>query len=456
MARASAVRKPTSTQTLAGSSRISDSQVTQLERSYARTQHGLGTGNNVRHEGWDLTPERIVAAYDAAERGNPSLQFDIFDDCVERDLTLGGLVESRADALAGKHVEVQAGAPDADSMRTAEIFRDEVWDRIDWQDLIRHHQYSSNLYGFAASEIDWAYDRELRRIVMRGHWHARPRDFYIATTYFRRVDGADADELLIRTEPSDFTGERLIPGKWVLTKRMDSVPIARAGIGRGSVWWSHIKMVGVGDWLIFIKRFGLPFVLAKIQDWTSTAERSLAETILRRIGDDGGAIVPLNSKIDVEFKDGAQGSRNANGDLHARLASMANTEMAKRWNGAALASESGDGASSYALAKEHGGIRFEFIQADAKRISQSIERQLIEPWQRLNGLPGTAPKIRFHLVRIADPAAYAATADVVINKLRIPLDQSSVLEAVGMRGAETKDSAVLGIAGETEDAPNGQ
>ncbi|WP_428262981.1 phage portal protein family protein [Haliangium sp.] len=426
--------------------RITADEISALARALDRQQKGVGSGNQVSHAGWDLTPERIVAAFQAAEAGAPAQQFDIFDDVVERDLTLGGLVESRTDALAGKHVVIQAGADDADSRAAADAFRAEVWARIDWRDLIRHHQYSSNLYGFAGTELDWTYDPELRRVTVGGYWHARARDFVVATLYHPRVAGAEPDELLIRQSLQDLTGQRLIPGKWVVTRRTHSVPVARAGLGRGSTWWSHIKMVGVADWLVFVRRFGLPFVLATIKDWTNLQERAAAEEILRRIGDDGGAIVAENSIVGVEFKDGVANSRNANGDLHGRLATAANNELAKRWNGATLSSESGGGASSYALAKEHGGIRFELLQADAMRISESLERQLAEPWMRLNGIAGATPRIRFHLVRIADPMAYANTASIAVNQLGIRISKAQTLEALGMREAESPDDAVTGMA----------
>ena len=407
-------------------------------------QKGEGSGNYVSHAGWDLTPERIRAAFLAAEAGAPWQQYDIFDDAAERDLTLGGLVESRTDALCGKNVVIQPGAQDADSLRAAEMFRSEVWSRIDWRELVRHHQYGANLYGFGATELDWVYDADLRRVTLRGHWRVRARDFFIATVHNPRVPGAVPDELLVRQSLQDFTGEQLIPGKWLITRRTCTVPLARAGLGRGSTWWSHIKMVGIADWQVFVRRYGLPFVLATIGDWTNVEERARAEQILQRIGDDGAAIVPKNSKIDIEFKDGAAGSRDSRSDLHARLATACNNELAKRWNGATLASETGGGASSFALAKEHGGIRFELLQADAARIAECIEQQIIKVWMMLNGLPGVPPRVRFHLVRIADPETYAKTAAIVVEKLGVDLSQEQTLEAIGMRAAESKQDALTG------------
>jgi phage gp29-like protein len=394
--------------------------------------------------GWDLTPERIASAWVVAEQGDPRTQYSIMDDAVERDLTLGSLVEARTDALAGKAIVVQPGAQDMVSRAGAEMFRAEVWSRLDVPSLVRTHQYSPNLYGFAASEIDWQFDQETRRIDPMAIWYCHPQDFLIATTYNPRVRGAQPDELLVRRTYFDPVGEQLMPGKWIVTRRTVTTPLARAGVGRGAVWWSHLKQIGVADWAVFVRRYGLPFVLATINDWTSMEERAQAEDILRRIGDDGGAIKAKNSLIGIEFLDGAQGSRNTMSDLHERLAAFCDIQQAKRWNGAALASESGQGAHSYAQARVHDGIRVSLLEADAIRLERSIREHLIVPWWQLNNLPGTPARVKFHLTAISDPRQFAETADIVVNKLGIGLSKEQILEAVGMREAAGPGDAATG------------
>jgi phage gp29-like protein len=411
-----------------------------------------GTAQLVQHVGWELTPEGIRAAFVAAEKGNPQAQCDIFDDVVERDHTLAALADHRTASLIGKYAQWVPGQQDDESAVAAAIFRREVWPGIAASGLLERQLYHSLLNGYQADQLIWKFSRETRRVDPVGVQEFRPRDFLISTFMNPRVKAAHPDDLLLRRHPFDQIGEALYPGLWLVTKRTTTVPLARAGLGRGSTWWSHIKMLGIADWGVYVRRYGLPFVMATIKDWTSTAERAMAAEILQRIGDDGGAIVAENSVTKIDFKDGAQGSRNAASDLHQRLASTCNEELTKRWYGAALASESGSGASSYALAREHGGLRFEIMAADAMRLSLSLG-QLAQTWMAVNDLPGAAPVLRFHLVRISDPKLFAQTAKIVSQELGIPIDQEQVLEYVGMRLGEGENA--VRIKDEQQPSPVG-
>lgn len=406
------------------------SEVEGLTRSIGvpqKPQHS----NRVLHRGWDMEPRTLLRFFEAAEGGDPRPLADALDDVVERDLTLCSLHEARTDALAGKYLVVQPGAEDAASRDNAATFA-EVWNRLDTSMLVRHHQGAKNLYGFGASEIEWAYNEVAKRIDPVGFYHCRARDFFIATTYIRRVPGAQPDELLVRRDDLDFVGERLLPGKWIVTKRTHRVPLARAGLGRGSAMLATLKAMTLTEWVVYIRRFGLPFVTATVRDFTSGTERAQAEAILKALGRDGGAIIAKNGGPELKVLDGAQMSRNAQSDLHARLISTLNLEMAKAWNGATLASESGEGAHSFAQARVHDGIRVSLLEADAVCLETSINEQVIAPWWLLNGLKGAPPRIKFHLTEISDPLTFVQVAEK-LHAMGVPLSLQHVLNQTGMR-----------------------
>ncbi len=319
-----------------------------------------------------------------------------------------------------------------------------VWEQLDSQALIRHQQANAQLHGWAASEITWSYNPDTGRVDPVHLHHARCRDFYVATLYQPRVTGALPDELLVRATDLDFIGQRLIPGKWVITRRTHRVPLAKAGLGRGSAMLALLKALGIADWMIWIHRFGLPFPVITVNNWADLNERAQAMAIIESIGQDGGAIKDGNAIKAIEFLDGIQMSRNTSSDVHQRLAQFVDLQLAKIWAGAALVTESGEGAHSYAQASAQMPRFDSRVLADTQRMERAIREQLIIPWWQVNNLPGVPARLKFHLVQPGDPREAAEVAAIMRNDLGIELSAAQMYEVTGYRSPSSPQDAVPG------------
>ncbi len=384
------------------------------------------------HLGWGLTPDRLRSAYLQADSGRPAAQYNIFDDILERDQTLGGMSTSRSAALSGKNVVVIAGGEDPDDIANSEDF-DEMWRAMRPRGMIQALTDCTNVYGFKAVELEWA---RVEKAWAVGRYAPIRSEHFEITTATNRPE-LDEDQLLLVMR--NGRREQLIPGKWVVDVRTSRVSLSRAGLMRGSSWTSLIKAMTLADWSVYVHRYGIPFVLAQMMDWTDDEARSKVEQVLQQMLDGtGAAIVPESDIVRVDFKDGIRSAGSTNSDLHQGLVTLLNIEMANSWEGASLASQTGDGAGSYALAAQHGGIRWELLLADAMRISETIQTCLIEPWMIFNGRKGKAPMIRFHLIRIADPMQLATTAKM-LESMGVGLNIDTLLEHIGLQGDSTRN-----------------
>lgn len=408
-----------------------------LEAQATRRPH-----DPIEHPGWGASIESIIGTYSTAElRGSPARMCDLQDDFALRDSTLRGQVRARRAALKSVPVSIQPGDKDAESAYLADMFR-EVWNATDYARLIAHHQHGANFYGWAGSEIIWEYRPEERRFDPVDFYHPRSRTFRIATEYDPYAPGAPIDELLPRVGKYDYQVERPTPDKWIFSRGDEGVRLACSGLMYTSVFYSYFKTHGFGEWFLYIKRYGLPHIQITVHDWADMAARSAAAEVAENFGQTGALIMPKESMLNVEIKDGAAAGRASNSSIHGMLVAECNQEMAKLWSGGALTSEVG-ATGSYAQAREHGNVAFRLIQEDAIDRANSIQRDLIKPWVRFNNLRGAAPRVQFHLQRVSDPGQ-AVELTERLDKVGYQVDEQQLTELTGLRisrkPAETKSN----------------
>jgi phage gp29-like protein len=380
------------------------------------------------HPGHGASIETLKAVERLAEQGRPAQQCDLYDDLIQRDDALAGLVRARTAALSGRPSAIIPGGDDLDSQAAAEIFA-ELWDDLPARRVISHHARSANVYGWACSEIEWTWTGT--RYDPTDLYQIRSRFFRIATEFDRVVVGAVPDELLPQIGLYEHEVARMIPGKWIVTRANDSELVARSSLMRPSALASILKSMGWAGWLMFVNRYGLPFAIAKVHDFANAQDVATARGILESLGRDAGAVVAENSKVTLDLKDGAQPSRAASSDVHQRFVDGLNTGLTRIWNGGVLASEAG-GNGSFAQAKVHDGIRVGNIREDADRVADSIREHLIKPWMRINAIRGKAPHLSIKLSQVQD-AETAVKLLVELDKLGIQGDLQQIQDLTGLK-----------------------
>jgi len=379
----------------------------------------------VDHPGYAVTPKAILAAFREAERGFPQRQCDMIDDLVENDAHGRSLFEQREQAVAGKPWVIQADGQEADAELGARVLG-ACLRRLPMIEVFRH-LLTCNRYGWACAEIDWGIVTLEGRTWIAPVWIAPvpARRFRIVASMF---GPGGIDDLRLYTDAARPLGDELRPAKW-LTVRRSGPWLARSGLMRTGAWPMMAKRYGFRDLLVFSQRFGLPLPIATYDQSADPQAIDVAEEAIKKIGSDGGAVVP--NTIKVEFKDAVSGGESR---PHGGLIATANAELSKLVNGSTLSNDNaGSGGASYALGEVHDSVRWDNVVYDALILQEAVRTQLAAPFMRFNDLRGESPLLRIQVVRNLDPRTLAEIADTLTNKLGIKISVAQLRQELGMR-----------------------
>ena len=352
------------------------------------------------HPGHGLTPQRVREIFYEAEVGYPLRQCDLFEDLIESDAHLRQAFESRIEAVAGKHWTVLPGGDRKMDQTAARRFEDALRAVPNTRAMFEH-QLSDTAFGYAATEIMWGVSD----------------DGYIVPTWFANVPhrrfrfDLEADEPHLLTKDNTAIGELLEPGKWILSRRRHRLTEA-SGLMRTGAWLALIKRLAFRDWVVWMERYGLPYVTGQYEDGATDEDKAVLKVAIQKIGSEGAAMMSERAKITLtEVGEGGKAT-----DVHGALCEMVNAEISKLVTGATLTSEA-KGPGSYALGQVHQDRSFDLVAADAERLEHRIKVDLAVPFLRFNGLSAAPPRLKIHVVRTVDPLTRARVAAIYANDL---------------------------------------
>lgn len=381
-----------------------------------------------QHPAWGADFERVFRIFRRAEGGNLGVLYKLYDDLYDRDSTLQNQVNVRRDAIASLPVDIQSGDPDdSGANELADRFR-RIWKRLDWEALLRHHQFSPAFYGLAGTEIEWGRGPDGTWDPVALH-NVRSHAFKVAQAH--NIEGHPAGALLVRTERGY---EVPIANRWIITEWDELRPTASNGLMRASAVLSVIKSSGVAGWVRLIQRHGLPFLLAEIADWNNDKAKAEVRRALANLGEIPGILVPKNAKAKIEPLQ----LPPINSEAHAKLVEYLDNALAKLWNGAQLITEVGNSAGNYTVANNHRDARYALLAADKRRIERSWQTQVIGRWMVINEFGGVAaPRFDIGLAELQYATALIAQAKI-LHDMDIEVDPAQLLALVGLRPRKGK------------------
>lgn len=320
-----------------------------------------------------LTPSKLATILDAAEQGDLTAQFDLFEDMEEKDGHIASEMGKRRRALI---LDWEITAPDNASAlekRNAEQLGELVQSIPDFEDVIFDATDAIGK-GFACLEIEW------HRV--EGFWLPktlthRPQSWFQLHRGYRQ-------ELRLRSNTTDeqgIQGAPLNPFGWVThIHKAKSGYLERTALFRQLVWTYLFKNYSVGDLAEFLEIYGIPVRLGKYPPNASEREKATLLRALVGIGHNAAGIIPEGMIID--FKDAATGDPKA----FELMISWCERNQSKVILGGTLTSGADGAASTNALGNVHNEVRKDLRDGDIRQLNSTITRDLVYAIAALNGL----------------------------------------------------------------------
>lgn len=359
------------------------------------------------HPAIGLTAEALIGMYREAERGYPVRQFDCFDDMIEIDGHLRGLIGGRVDAVAGCDWVVKPGRDDAPSRLAAEALDDHLRNRLAVKELFEH-QLMAPHYGLALTNIVWNHvDGYVAPVELIHAAHRR----------FASPDAKRASEIQLVKGDTQQDLEALTPGCWIVNRYRHRNPWA-AGLMRTAAWWAMFKRWSIRDWQVFAEMFGIPLVIGFYDEGAGEASRKALEDTIRLIGQDGYAV--LSDLVEIVIKETARSGDSST--LYPKIADRCDAEMSKLLAGSTTATDTGGSVGSYNLGSVHESRAYKLSLSDARGVELALRRDLALPFCVFNGFDRAAPpRVRVQITR--DSLERAKTLQIVGQIIELDADQ---------------------------------
>jgi phage gp29-like protein len=437
------------------------------EEQAAATTAGVRNIYSVMHPSAGLTPEKLSAILRQAEAGDPFLYLELAEEMEEKDLHYLAVLGTRKQAVSGLQIAVRAASGEKKDNRVADMVRDlllhgslNLTDALfDMLDAIGK--------GFSATEIIW--DTSGREWTpLRLIWRD-PRWFIF--------DWVSGEQLLVRTlgdnsQPTDYHGdsggahfESRVPGrtttafgrtfstyqpmtaaidpfKFIIhrSKAKSGLPI-RGGLARAAGWSYLFKNYILKDWVTFAEVYGQPLRLGKYGPGASDTDKQSLLRAVANIGTDAAAIIP--DSMLIEFTEARQ---TGTAELYERFCEYLDRQISKAVLGQTLTTELPRGGGSQAAARVHNAVRQDILTADARRLSDTLNRDLVKPIVDLNvGPQKHYPQIELLLPNSQDAQEFVTIVGQLADRgLRI--GQKTVLDRLDLPMASADDEVIAPAA----------
>jgi phage gp29-like protein len=434
------------------------------EEQAAATMSGVRNSFAGMHPSAGLTPERLSQILREAEAGDPYRYLELAEEMEEKDLHYLAVLGTRKQAVSQLELEVEAVSSSAEDQRAADLVRELLIDGPVQLESALLDVLDAVGKGFSATEIIW--DTAGKEwIPARLKWRD-PRWFCF--------DWISGEEVLVRTlggerEPAKSGASRprhladegrfatraeqtpqqpftaaLAPYKFIVhfAKAKAGLPI-RGGLARAAGWAYLFKNYVLKDWVTFTEVFGQPLRVGKYHPGASEQDKLALLNAVSRIGTDAAAIMP--ESMVIEFTEAHQ---NGSSELYQSFCQYLDAQVSKAVLGQTLTTEMPSGGGSRAAAEVHEGVRRDILNADARRLSATIARDLVRPIVELNmGAQTRYPKIELGLPDDGDVKVFAEVVAMLADRgLRV--GQKTILDKLGIAAAG-EGEAVLGAIKET-------
>lgn len=306
-------------------------------------------------------------------RGGGDLQ--IYEQVLS-DSQVKACLEQRRNAVTSCEWVVESASERRADRKAADWLRENL-QHIGW-DVCTDRMLYASFYGFSAAELLW----EVRDGKLG--WKA------VKVRNRRRFGFNAAGDLRLLTPQNMIEGESAkAPYFWHIATGADNDDEPYGlGLAHWCYWPTLFKRHGVGFWLTFLEKFGMPTGVGEFPVGATPAERQMLLGALRAIRNSSGVILPQGMKIDL-----LEAARSGSAD-YKELHDTMDEAIAKAILGQTMTTDNG---SSQAQAKVHMEVRQDIVKADADLVCESFNTGPVR-WLTMFNFDGADPPRVFRVV----------------------------------------------------------
>lgn len=325
--------------------------------------------------------------------------WETFDEVLEKDGKIAAKLFSRRAAVLGVPWTLSGNGPQYQFVN----------------DLLSSDKFAPNLYklidgllhavshGFAFIEPLWEKNEE--------GWIV-PKGFILVP--WRRIRFDQDYNPLLQTKSNTVTGEQIPMYKGLVARsNPENGPYGHGLLYK--LYWLHLlKKNNIKYWCLYNEKFGTPTAVGKYKGNPSSEQLDNYMAVLQGIQQDASIVCPESLAVEL-----LEATRASSSDYDAFLRWLGE-EIVQTILGQTLTSETG-GTGSYAQAKAHNEVRWDFIKSDALLIQPVIQRWINWIIELNWGTDANSPVFAFDLREPSDDAVNAQVLNILVSAgLKIP------------------------------------
>ncbi|MBR2426785.1 MAG: DUF935 family protein [Lentisphaeria bacterium] len=365
-----------------------------FDKTHKRVVHEITDrySNRLRTE---LNPVEIEDIIRRADAGSPADLCRLASELEEKNWDIRNSMATRCNALLGCewYVTPPPGAQEPEGENIARHFQDslqragELNEFDTFEELLEDLSHAI-IAPYAVSEIIWDGPELIGFRNIPGH-------------HFTFHDSLEP-RLITQDHPE---GILLPPHKFLIHHHTRTCgDICRGGLIRTLAWLHCFQSYPMKDWLAFAERYGMPFIVAKLDRSAYEKDRMTVQKAIRNFGPRGGGV--FSKSMEIELLQAGAGNSSAVYEAIITHISEAITKVILGQlasSGKAAGLSGGDAQSK---------VRQDILEADAKKMEATIRAGIAAPWTAYHyGPDAPVPVVRFRVEPPEDLTEFARTLE---------------------------------------------
>ena len=368
-----------------------------------------------RYTGTVYTPARLKQIFDAANSGDVEQLCICAREILERNWDVIGALEQRADALLGVDFDIQPGGDRPEDILAARQFDRELREAGELNGLSTFQELLSHLmnavvHPFSAAEIVWGSGGRLEGFNTIESHHFTLRDSFVPR--------------LVCDEYPAGMPEHEARNRFVIHQGRKKVDPARSGLIRVLAWLHVFQNYPIKDLFSFIERFGMPFVIAKVDQNAWENERAVLHNLIRNFGPNGGGVFTKATELQL-----LNASNTGSDNVYFRALEFTHNAIYTLIVGQLASSGDATGMSN---GTAQTAVRQDILEADARSFESTIRAQIAAPWTAFHFIDAAVPRIKFK-VAPAEDMVQLATIVNTLSSAGFKADEKELSERFGLK-----------------------